>query len=112
MAVFASVANLSPPTHRDRRPAAGPTGAGLLVLVYATTVTAIIGLTRGSVDPGPPPTLLLLAGTPVPVPELLAAVLRQHLAEHRISRTLAGAPGPWLSLAPGPAGTCTGRPSS
>ncbi len=54
-----------------------------------------MGLTREAVDPGPPMTLRL-TGAPGPVPEIVAAVLRQHLAEHRINRTLAGTPGPWL----------------
>lgn len=69
--------------------------AGLIVLVYGTTATTVAGLPRSAADPGPP-TTLRLADTPVPVPEPVAAVLRQHLEEHRVSRTLAGTTDHWL----------------
>jgi hypothetical protein len=69
--------------------------AGLLVLVYGATVTQIAGLPREAINPGPPMTLTL-ATAPVPVPAPVAAVLRQHLDQHRGPRTLGGAPSDWL----------------
>jgi hypothetical protein len=69
--------------------------AGLLVLVYGSTVTRIAGLPRSAVDPGPPMTIRL-AGTPVPVPGPVADVLAQQLRQPRGSGTLDGQPGDWL----------------
>lgn len=69
--------------------------AGLLLLVYGSTATKIAGLPRDAVHPGPP-TTLRLADKPVPVPEPVAAILRRHLQEHRVTRTLAGQDQRWL----------------